>query len=87
MPTAPPTDYKGLVDLILGLINLIIPALFAVLFVFFFWKMIDSWILHAGDEQKVAEGKQYAIAAVITFVVTFAVWGIVRLIRSSVFGL
>lgn len=81
-----PTTYSDLVTLIIDIINLIIPALFAVLFLYFIWKMIDAWIIHAGDEKSRASGKQYAIAAVITFVIMVSAWGIVALIKSSLFG-
>ncbi len=77
--------YSGLVGEIINLINTIIPAIFAVVFVYFMWKMIDSWILHAGDPAKITEGKQYAIGAIITFVVMISAWGIVSMIQNSLF--
>jgi len=80
-----PTSFAGLVDLVLGIINLLIPALFALVFVFFVWKLIDSWILNAGDETKRNEGKQYALWALLMFVLMVSTWGIVAMIRSSVF--
>ncbi|MCA9360433.1 hypothetical protein H6785_01845 [Candidatus Nomurabacteria bacterium] len=81
-----PTDYKELVGLIIGLINIIIPTIFAAMFVYFVWKMIDSWIIHAGDGKKVEEGKSYAVSAVIAFVVMISAWGIVAMIKSTLFG-
>ncbi len=80
-----PTTYKGLVGSIIDIINLIIPALFAVVFVFFVWKMIDSWVINAGDQVKQEEGKKYATAAVITFVIMITAWGIVKMIKESLF--
>ncbi|MCA9355865.1 hypothetical protein KC865_04965 [Candidatus Kaiserbacteria bacterium] len=81
-----PTTYKELIGSIIDIINLIIPAIFAVLFIFFIWKMIDSWIIHAGDQTKRDEGKKYALTAVIVFVVMVSAWGIVALIKNSLFG-
>ena len=81
-----PTTYQGLVSHIIGIINLIIPTLFGLLFVYFIWKMVDSWIINAGDEKKVEEGKKYAIAAVLVFVLMVSVWGIVSMLKQSVFG-
>jgi len=80
-----PTTYSGLVDGIIGIINLIIPALFAFLFVYLVWKIVDSWVIHAGDPAKVEEGKKYATTAVIAFVLMIITWGIVAMIRSSLF--
>ena len=80
-----PTTYKELVASIIDIVNLIIPALFAVLFVFFIWKIIDSWIINAGDTTKIEEGRKYATAAVITFVIMIITWGIVNLLQVSFF--
>lgn len=80
-----PTTYSGLVAHIIDIINLIIPALFGGLFVYFIWKMIDSWVINAGDEKKVEEGKKYATAAVLMFVLMIITWGIVALIKDSLF--
>lgn len=82
----PPTTLSGLVNLFLGLINLIIPLIFALIFLFLVWKVIDSWILHADDERKRAEGKQYAVTAVIVMVILTIIWGIIAMLRSSIFG-
>jgi hypothetical protein len=84
MPT--PTTFAGLVSGLLGLVNVVIPAILAVVFLFLVWKIIDSWIINAGDEKKLDEGKQYAVAAVFIMVLLTITWGIVALIRSSIFG-
>lgn len=85
MPTTP-TTYSGLVNEIIDIINLIIPALFAIVFIYFIWKVIDAWVINAGDETKRAEGKQYAMIAVLVFVLMISAWGIVAMIKSSLFG-
>lgn len=82
-----PTTYGGLVNEILGIINLLVPALFGVLFVYFVWKVIDAWVINAGDENKRAEGKRYVTTAIIVFVLMISAWGIVTILRQSLFGL
>jgi uncharacterized membrane protein YqjE len=84
--TKTPTTYSGLVEEIIKIINLIIPAIFAIIFVYFVWKVIDAWIINAGDEKKRAEGKQYAMIAVLVFVLMVSAWGIVAMVKSSLFG-
>lgn len=81
-----PTTYSGFVNEILTIINIVIAALLAFTFVYFIWKMIDSWILSAGDETKRADGKKYALAAIVAFVLMISTWGIVNMIRASFFG-
>jgi TRAP-type mannitol/chloroaromatic compound transport system permease small subunit len=78
--------YAELIDEIIGFINVLIPAMFALVFVYFIWKMFDAWILHAGDPNKVQEGKTFALTAVIVLVVALSVWGIVAIIRTSFLG-
>jgi len=84
--STPPTTFAGLVNEILGLINLIIPLIFAIIFLFLTWKIIDAWIINAGDEKKVEDGKKYALVAVLVTVLMIAAWGIVEMLRSSLFG-
>lgn len=81
-----PTTYTELVTEIIDIINYLIPAIFALAFLYFVWKIIDSWVLGAGDQNKIEEGKKYATAAVIAFVIMVSAWGIVWLIRQSLFG-
>ncbi len=81
-----PTNFKDLVNFIIGFINVLIPALFGVLFLYIVWRIIDAWIIHADDETKREEGKRLLITAVLVFVLMISAWGIVAMIKQSVFG-
>lgn len=83
---AQPTTFKDFVDLIIDLINTAIPVLFGVVFLYLVWKVFDSWILNAGDESKREEGRKYAVTAVIVLVLMISAWGIVVMIKESLFG-
>jgi len=83
---ATPTSFKGLVDTLLGLINLLVPALFTIIFLFIVWKIIDAWVLNAADEQKRTEGRQLIITAVIVLTLMLVTWAIVAVLRASLFG-
>ena len=84
-PTTP-TDFKGVVLFVIDFINILIPAIFGVLFLFIIWKIIDAWVIHAGDEKKREEGKRLVTVAILVFVFMVSAWGIVKLIKTSVFG-
>ncbi len=84
MPT--PTSFKGLVEGIVNLIDLVIPLIFAVVFLVLVWKIFDAWVINSADEKKQAEGKQFAYTAVIVFVFMLLIWGIVAMIKTSIFG-
>jgi len=86
-PSSPPTTLTMLLDRLLEILSLGIPALFAVVFLFIVWKVIDAWVINAGDPKKVEEGKNYVVVGVIAFVVMVSAWGVVYVVRSSLFGL
>jgi len=79
------TTFGTLVNNFIGLINLVIPLIFAVVFIVIIWKIIDAWILNADNDTKRAEGRQLIIVAVIVFVIMLSAWGIVSILRSSLF--
>lgn len=81
-----PTSFSGLVDFIVNIINILIPAIFGIVFLYLVFKIIDAWIIHAGDEKKLEEGKRLMTTAVIVFVLMVSTWGIVTLLKNSLFG-
>ena len=80
-----PTTFQELVSFIVGFINILIPALFGVLFLYIVWKIIDAWVLHAGDQSKREEGKRLVVTAVLVLVLMISTWGIVAMIKNSIF--
>ncbi len=81
-----PTTFEGFVGLIINFINILIPVLFGLVFLYVIWKIIDAWVINAGNDQKREEGKQLAVVAVLVFVLMISAWGIVALIKQSLFG-
>lgn len=81
-----PRDFAELVDMFLEFIELLVPFVFSLALLVIVWKVIDAWVINAGDTKKIEEGREYAIWGVLVLVVMSAVWAIVRLIRSSIFG-
>ena len=81
-----PTSFKGLVEFVIDFINILIPTLFGLLFVYIVWKIVDAWILNAGNDEKIEEGKRLVTVAVLVFVLMVSAWGIVALIKQSFFG-
>ncbi len=82
-----PTTFAELVNGLIGIINILIPFIFGVVFVFLIWKIFDAWVINAADERKREEGKQYAVVASIVMVMMIIAWGVVAMIRKSVFGI
>jgi hypothetical protein len=81
-----PTTFGEFVHMFGDILNVSIRLIIAGVFVFVIWKIIDAWIINAGDEKKREEGKQTALVSVLVMVLLAIVWGIVNLIRASIFG-
>lgn len=84
MPT--PRNFGELVDLFLGVVELVIPLIFILALLVIVWKLVDAWIINADNEKKIEEGRHYALWGVLVLVVMSTVWAIIRLLRSSIFG-
>jgi hypothetical protein len=81
-----PNSFAELVDMFLGFISLLVPFVFSLALLVIVWKVIDAWVIHAGDVKKIEEGKKYAVTGILVLVVMSGIWAIVRLLRSSIFG-
>lgn len=79
-------NFNDLVNVFIDLLLLTVPVIFGLTLLFLTWKIIDTWIINVGDESRVNEGKQIAIAGVIALVVMSAIWGILKLLQISLFG-
>lgn len=82
----PPTDFKSLVKFFTGIIETLIVLVFAFTFLAFMWGVIKGWVIQGGSDEGVESGKKVVFASVIAFVIMISVWGIVRLLQSSLFG-
>lgn len=85
-PVQAPQDFKGLVALILGIVQTLTYVVFALTFIAFMWGVVKAWVIKGGDEEAVGEGKRVVTISVIVFVVMGTFWGIVNLFRVSLFG-
>lgn len=81
-----PEDFKGLVGVIVGIIDPLIILIFALTFLALMWGIIKTWIIGGGDTEKVESGKKLIITGVIALVVMSSIWGIVQLLQSSLIG-
>lgn len=80
-----PANFAELVEELLKIINLLVPFLFGLALVVFLWGIIEAWILGGGDETSVEKGKKLALGGIIGLVVMAGVWGIVAIIKESIF--
>lgn len=69
---------------VIGIINVVIvPVIFALTFLVFIWGLLKYFFLHGGNEEKRTEGRQFVLWGIIGMVVLFSVWGLVKLLLST----
>lgn len=81
-----PTDFKTMVGLLNGIIDILIPLIFSLTVVFMLWGIVKAWILNSGNEEEIKNGRNTAIVGIMVFVVVTSIWAILRLLRTSFFG-
>lgn len=78
---------NNLVSQILAFINgFLVPLVFALAALVFFWGVFQYFILGAGNEEKREQGKTLMLYGIGGFVIMVALWGIVQLV-ITIFGL
>jgi hypothetical protein len=77
------TGLRGLLVQFAGLLNLVIPVIFGLALVYFFWGT-SQFILNAGDAKARDEGKQKMIWGIIALFVMVSIYGILSLVGSLV---
>lgn len=82
---AAPSNFKGFVSIVTGLMGQLVTIIFALTFLAFMWGIIKGWIIGGGNAESVESGKKVVVASVVAFVVMISVWGIVSLLRVSLF--
>ncbi len=78
-------NFSDLVIFFIEIIELLVPFLFGLTLLVITWKVVDAWIIHGGDESKVEEGKNYVIVGIIALVVMSGIWGILNILKNSLF--
>lgn len=78
-------NFIGIVCFLMDYVNQIVIILAGLSLLVFVWG-VAKFILSAGDEKKVTEGKILMFWGVIALFVMVSVWGIIQLFYSDVFG-
>jgi heme/copper-type cytochrome/quinol oxidase subunit 2 len=82
----PPTDFRGVVDLVLKFLQWITALAWMLLFMSFVYTVI-KFLLNFDDERAREEGKRSMVFSLVATAAVFMVWGIISFLTRSVFGL
>ncbi len=72
----------GLLNDIAGLIGKVIPIMFALAIIYFFWGLV-KFIQGAGDPKKTAEGRGIMIYGVIAIAVMASIYGLIGWLQTT----
>ena len=76
------TNINTLVTSIGGIVKLLIPMMFAIAILVFFYGVV-KYILAAGEEDSKATGRRIMIGGIIALFVIASVWGLVAFLGSA----
>ncbi len=76
---------QGIINIVRGLVDQLIPLALAVALLVFFWGLI-RYIWSAGDAEGKANGQKIMTAGIIGLFLMVSIWGIVGIIANT-FGL
>ncbi len=86
-PTATPKlSITGLMSWIIGLINYVIQFILVLSLVAFLWGIFKLVFLDASNEAERAKAKKFMLWGIVALFVMVSVWGLVNVLKSSVFG-
>ncbi len=84
--TKPPTDLKSLVDIVINLVSTLTTVVFVLTVFAIIWGVIKGWIIQGAEEEGIENGKKVAFVGIIVLVLVTALWGILALLKGSLFG-
>lgn len=85
MSPVTPTNFTEVICLILDFISNLVPVIIGLTVITFLWGLA-KFILAAGDEKKIQDGKNLMVWGIIGIFVMVSVWGIVRIVYGSFFS-
>lgn len=81
-----PTDFKSLMGGLVGIINIIIPLIFGIIFISIVWGVMRAWIMGEATQEDIERGKKVVLVGVVVLVIMTAIWGILRILQAGLFG-
>ncbi len=76
-------DLKGLINNLIDIVNAIIPLIFGIAIICFFWGVIKY--IWAADPSKIKDARNYMVFSVIGIAVMLSVWGLALFLKNSFF--
>lgn len=81
-----PKDFSSLVDVVIDLVGTLTTIVFVLTVFAIVWGVIKGWIIQGAEEEGVENGKKVAFVGIIVLVITVSLWGILAILKGSLFG-
>ncbi len=76
--------FKEYVDSLVDAMNdYIVPVIMALALITFIWGVFTHFFLHADDETKRTEGRQFVLWGILGLTLLFSVWSVVNIMLST----
>jgi drug/metabolite transporter (DMT)-like permease len=75
-------NIRGIIDAIGNIVSSIIPIVFALILVYFFWGLM-RFVANASDEDARASGRQMMIWGIVALFVASSVWGLTKFVGQA----
>ena len=77
------TELQNFYDGVTGFLNVIVPFILGIAFLFFVWGVFQYFIVGGHSEEAQETGKTYIFSALIGFVIILSFWGLINLAVSG----
>lgn len=81
---APPSDFSGVVKILLSLLAYLVPVIIAITLIVVLWAGAQL-ILHADNPNKRTENRSTLIWGILVLFIMISVWAIINIFRVAVF--
>ena len=82
-----PENFGDFLTIISDIIALLIPFILILTFLTIVWGVIKAWIMGGGESEQIEVGKKIVTVGVVALVAMTAIWGILKILQASFFGI
>lgn len=76
------STFKSVVNYVISILNLMVPIIFGVSLVVFFWGL-SKFVINSGNEAELSKGKNYMLWGILALFILFSYRTIVRLVVND----
>lgn len=79
--------FKDIIAQIISVIDSIMAVVVAGIVIVFMWRILSAWFIGGGDPKEIERGRQSALVGLFVLIFVFGLWGIVAIVRRTLFSI